>query len=220
MANEAEPEIPAWVSTLGIIDRASGIEAARSSRQRLLDATWAAVTAFHEAGGATTANLLLLGLAARGLGLHDGAVHGLETDNPFAAFTLTRAYAENAATFLYAIDKPETIDRLFGLHERSISLPTVTNHAMQSPTTRFGDFRAVYHSLSAYAHPMPESILASGINVGENGLQWRSGPAFKSDDEFLFASAWIVEFAVANADLLEEFAGDRGGNDEFVVFFN
>jgi hypothetical protein len=218
--DEAEPQmIPAWVSTLGIVDRASGIEKARSSRQQLVDATWAALTAFYEAGGATTANLLLLGLAARGIGLHDASVQALETDNPFAAFTLIRAYAENAATFMYAIDKPDTIDRLFGRSEHPIRLSTITNHAMQSPRSRFGEFSAVYDSLSAYAHPMPTSILASATNVGENELQWCSGPAFKTDNDFLTASGWIVEFAIANAGLLKDFAQSQGGNTEFVVVF-
>lgn len=217
--HEAQSQIPAWVSELGIIDRASGIEAARSSRQRLIDTTWAAVTAFYGAGGATTANLLLLGLAARGIGLHDAAVQALETDNPFAAFTLIRAYAENAATFMYALDKPDTIDRLFGLGEHRIRLSTITNHAMQSPRSRFEEFSAVYDSLSAYAHPMPTSILASATNVGENELHWCSGPAFKTDDDFLTASGWIVEFATASADLLEDFAETGGDNTEFVVLF-
>jgi len=161
----------------------------------------------------------LLGLAARGLGLHDASVEALEADNPFAAFTLIRAYAENAATFMYAIDKPNTIDQLFGLSEHPISLSRITSHAKQSPSTRFREFGAVYDSLSAYAHPMPTSILASATNVGENGLQWSSGPAFKSDNDFLTASGWIVEFAVANADLLEDFAQSQGGNTEFVVLF-
>lgn len=216
---DSDANIPAWISKLGIVDRATGIDAARTSRQRLIDTTWAALTAFYGAGGATTANLLLLGLAARGIGLHDASVHALETDNPFAAFTLIRAYAENAATFMYAIDKPDTIDRLFGLGEHPIRLSTITNHAMQSPRSRFGEFSAVYDSLSAYAHPMPASILASATNVVENQLQWCSGPAFKTDNDFLTASAWIVEFAVANADLLEDFAQSGGGKTEFVVLF-
>jgi hypothetical protein len=217
--DETAPVVPSWVSKLGIVDRASGIEKARSSRQQLLDATGAALTGFDEAGGATTANLLLLGLAARGLGLHDASVEALEADNPFAAFALIRAYAENAATFMYAIDKPNTIDQLFGLSEHPISLSRITSHAKQSPSTRFREFGAVYDSLSAYAHPMPTSILASATNVGENGLQWSSGPAFKSDNDFLTASGWIVEFAVANADLLEDFAQSQGGNTEVVVLF-
>jgi hypothetical protein len=218
-SDETAPAVPSWVSKLGIVDRTSGIEKARSSRQQLVDATWTALTGFYETGGATTANLLLLGLAARGLGLHDASVHSLETDNPFAAFTLIRAYAENAATFMYAIDKPNAIDRLFGLGEHPIRLSTITNHAMQSPRSRFGEFSAVYDSLSAYAHPMPTSILASATNVGENGLRWCLEPAFKSDNDFLTASGWIVEFAVANTDLLEDFAQDGSDDGEFIVLF-
>jgi hypothetical protein len=216
---DSEASIPAWTSNLGIVDRASGIDAARNSRQQLFDAAGAALTAFHDAGGATVPNLLLLGLATRGLGLHNAAVHALETDNPFAALTLIRAYAENAATVLYALDRPDKIDQLYGFGDKPIAVSTITNHAMQSPSTRFGEFRAIYKSLSAHAHPMSKSILASSNTVGENGFQWSAEPAFKSDGDFLTACAWIVEFAIANADLLAEFAQYRGDDNEFVVLF-
>jgi hypothetical protein len=41
--DEAEPQIPAWVSKLGIVDRASGIEKARSSAPttRTCEVAWA-----------------------------------------------------------------------------------------------------------------------------------------------------------------------------------
>jgi hypothetical protein len=48
----------------------------------------------------TTAVVLLSGLVTRGIGLHNAAVAALEADNPFAAFTLIRSYAENAAAVL------------------------------------------------------------------------------------------------------------------------
>jgi hypothetical protein len=163
-------------------------------------------------------NLLLLGLATRGLGLHDAAVRALETDNPFAAFALIRAYAENAATVLYALERPEKIDQLYGIG-KPIAMSTIKNHAIQSPSNRFGAFKAVYSELSDYAHPMSRSVVASSNALGENGFQWSSEPAFKSDGDFLTACAWIVEFAVANADLLAEFSRYQGGDTEFVVLF-
>lgn len=62
-SGEAEANIPAWISKLGIVDRATGIDAARTSRQQLFDTASAALAAFRQAGGATVPNLLLLGLA-------------------------------------------------------------------------------------------------------------------------------------------------------------
>ena len=217
--DEAEPQIPAWVSKLGIVDRASGIEKARSSRQQLVDVAEAAMAAFRQAGGITTPNLVLLGLVTRGPGLHDASIDALENDNPFAAFTLIRAYAENAAAAQYAIEQPEKIDKLIGMQGARIPLSTITNHAMQSPSTRFGEFKAVYRELSSYAHPASTSILVSAKSVGENGFQWALTPTFKAENDFLTASAWIVEFAEANAKLLAEFAAHQGDDDEIIVYF-
>jgi len=62
-----------------------------------------------------------MGLATRAAGLHDGAVHALETDNPFAAYTTLRSYAENAAAVLYAADKPEQLDRILGMGDTNPS---------------------------------------------------------------------------------------------------
>lgn len=201
---DSDEQEAAWIAKLGIVDRATGIDAARTSRQQLFATAGAALTAFHKAGGATVPNLLLLGLATRGLGLHDAAVHGLETDNPFATFALIRAYAENAATVLYALERPDKIEQLYGFGT-PISVSTIKNHAIQSKSKRFGEFKAVYRELSSYAHPESTSILASSKAVGENEFQWSATPAFRSDSDFLTACAWVVEFTVANADLLAEF---------------
>lgn len=45
----------------------------------------------------TIGHLLIMGPTTRANGLHRAAVTAIESDNPFAAFTLIRAYAENAA---------------------------------------------------------------------------------------------------------------------------
>jgi hypothetical protein len=136
-----EAEIPSWVSNLGIADRATGIKRARSSRQQIVDVAGASLAAFHQIGGMTVPNLVMLGLASRGLGLHDASVDALEADNPFATFTLIRAYAENAAAAEYAIEKPEAIHQLMGMHGSSLPVGRIVGHAMQSPSARFGEFK-------------------------------------------------------------------------------
>lgn len=192
--------VPAWISDLGIVDRPTGIEKARASRQRLLDA---AQNAFEREQDGTTAVVLLSGLVTRAIGLHDAAVVALGADNPFAAFTLVRAYAENAAAILYATDHPNRIGRLLGL-DHPLSIGKLTAHANQSQ--RFGAFKHIYSELSEYAHPLSKSITASIINVEGNHFQWSSSPAFRPGNDFLVASAWIVELAEANAHLIVEFA--------------
>ena len=57
-------------------------------------------------------HLLLSGFLARAQGLHEGAVAAISADNPYAAFTLLRAYAENAAAILYVKDHPAQLEVL------------------------------------------------------------------------------------------------------------
>jgi hypothetical protein len=209
-----------WLAKLGIVDRASGIDVARSHRQRIVGVAGAALAAFHQIGGMTVANLVMQGLATRGLGLHDASVDALQADNPFATFTLIRASAENAAAAEYAIEKPKAINKLMGMHGSSLPIARIVSHANQSPSTRFGEFKAVYQQLSGYAHPTAKSIFASANGLDANGFNMSMTPRFKSDNDFLTAAGWISEFADASARLLAELAAYRGEHDEIVVQFN
>lgn len=90
---DADPrKIPESVSARGITDRASGIESARASRQWLCDAA-EYVLKRRSGSDLYDGHLLVMGLASRAAGLHDAAVNALETDNPFATYTLLRSYA-------------------------------------------------------------------------------------------------------------------------------
>jgi len=48
----------------------------------------------------TTTIMVFSGWLARAQWFHEGASAAVEADNPYAAFTLLRAYAENAAAIL------------------------------------------------------------------------------------------------------------------------
>jgi hypothetical protein len=138
---EGAEQMPEWVRALGIQDRSTGIELARASRQRLQDAAQEALgrTAAFENG-----HILVMGLATRAAGLHDGIVHALQTDNPVGAYTLLRSYAENAAAVLYAIGHLNQLDRILGLGDsRPLKVRTITNYAEQG-SKRFGAFQDVY----------------------------------------------------------------------------
>ncbi|MGH3968705.1 MAG: hypothetical protein ACRDTV_11465, partial [Mycobacterium sp.] len=196
-------EIPESVKARGIVDRATGIERARASRQWLYDA---AREALRRTDQLEDAHILVMGLATRAAGLHDGAVHALEADNPFATYTLLRSYAENAAAVLYATDHPNRLDRVLGLGDTNpIKVGVITNYAEQG-SGRFEAFRGVYDDLSGFAHPFSRSIFASAKPDGDNGFQWSLEPAFKYDFDFLVACAFVVELAEANAHLLVEYA--------------
>jgi hypothetical protein len=196
--------VPAWVVAHGITDRDTGIAAARASRQPLIDA---AANAFDRGQGFSPAVALLGGLVTRGIGLHEGAVASLEADNPFAAFTLIRSLAENAAAILYATDHPETVERMLGLDGYPLPVGRLTAHATQS--SRFGGFKDVYSELSHYAHPGAKGFAAS-ISTNGNKFRWSGTPAFRPGNDFLMACAWIVELAVANSHLIIEFAESQG----------
>ena len=201
--DRATAEIPESVKARGIVDRATGIERARASRQWLQDAAW---DALNRTDQLQNSHFVVTGLATRAAGLHDGVVHALETDNPFGAYTMLRSYAENAAAVLYATDHPEKLDRILGLGDTNlITVGTITNYAQQG-SKRFGAFKKVYDDLSAFAHPMSRSIFASAKPNGDNGFQWALEPAFKYDLDFLVTCALVVELAEANSHLLVEYA--------------
>jgi hypothetical protein len=152
-------------------------------------------------------HLVFSGFLARAQGLHEGAVAAIGADNPYAAFTLLRAYAENAAAILYVKDHPGQLDK-FWRETRGPGVPIgrITNHAVN----RFGGFRGIYSELSRYAHPQALSLLASHRVTEGRVVEWRSAPAFKSDPDAVMACAWVVELAEATAQLLKEFGAQFG----------
>jgi hypothetical protein len=79
---------------LGITDRLTGQERARASWNALLSAGRRVLGTGMDY---RVEHLLLSGFLARAQGLHEGAVAAISADNPYVAFTLLRAYAENAA---------------------------------------------------------------------------------------------------------------------------
>lgn len=119
--------------------------------------------------------LLLGGLITRGIGLHDAAIAALESDNPFAAFTLLRSYAENAAALLYVIDHPNKVERVLGLDGHPLPVGRLLSSANRSGH-RFGHFGEVYSELSEYAHPASTSITASMLVEGD-AFRWSAQPS-------------------------------------------
>ncbi|WP_202915457.1 MULTISPECIES: hypothetical protein [unclassified Mycolicibacterium] len=204
-SGDAKP-IPAWVTELGIVDRPTGLVAAKASLSLLSKAGATALK--RTSPNLTIAATLMCGLVTRAVGLHQAAVDALEKDNPYAAFTLIRAYAENAAAFLYANDKPDKVGKMLGLNGNSVKVGQITSHATQSK--KFGAFKQIYSELSEYGHPQPKSFSASMVIEG-NRFQWSSTPAFRATgNDFVMACAWVVELAEVHTPLILGFADVQG----------
>ncbi|WP_207549107.1 hypothetical protein [Mycolicibacterium peregrinum] len=204
-AGKSAKPVPDWIQAHGIVDRPTGLKRARASRQLVTAATTNALGRDSSFGPAP---LLLGGLINRGIGLHEGAIAALETDNPFSAFTLIRSLAENAASLLYAVEHPTKIERILGLDgSRAMAIGKITSYANRSE--RFGAFQLVYSQLSEYAHPLSKSITASA-SMDDEKFRWWGTPAFRPGNDFLMACVWLIELAGANADLIVDFANVQG----------
>jgi hypothetical protein len=199
MADQEEP----FLADLGITDRVTGLARARASRERLLKAGKHVLGSLQ--GDYTVEVMIFSGFLARAQGFHEGTVAAIEADNPYAAFTLLRAYAENAAGILYLKDNPTTLDQFWRPGTRPVPIGKITNHAEK----RFQGFRPIYSQLSGFAHPVARSMLTSHRIAGEDQrrVEWRSAPSFRRDDDAMVAYGWTVELATATAHLLVEWAG-------------
>ena len=143
------------------------------------------------------------GFLARAQGFHEGTVVAIAADNPYAAFTLLRAYAENAAAILYLKDHPAQLDRFWrDIRGAGVPIDEITDYAMN----RFRGFRGIYLELTKYAHPHALSLFASSRVIEGRLVEWSSVPTFKSDHDAVMACVWVVELADATSHLLKEFA--------------
>lgn len=200
----ADARLPDWIQKLGITDRSTGQERARASWNALISAGRRVLGTGLDY---RVEHLVFSGFLARAQGLHEGAVAAINADNPYAAFTLLRAYAENAAAILYVKDYPAELEKFWrDIRGPGVKLGKITNHAMN----RFQGFKGIYSALSRYAHPQALSLLASTRVIEGQVIQWSSAPTFKSDHDAVMACVWVVELAEATSHLLVEFAAQFG----------
>jgi hypothetical protein len=186
------------LTLLGMTDLTVALTKADGSLHRVWDAGKDAVARFDEP---CREALVLMGLLARAQGFHESIVSAIRDGNPYAAFTLLRAYAENAAAIAYLSDKPQAIGRFFG-DGHPLAVGKLVAHAGK----HFDGFKKVYDALSEYAHPASRSVIAShrveDLPDGMVGLGWQSAPRFKSDNDHLMACAWLWELAEAHDHLI------------------
>jgi hypothetical protein len=190
-----------WLDSLGVYDAEPGSAAARSARDRILEPARRVLGTTQDI---TALTIVFQGFVARAQCLHEASVQAIDAGNPHAAFTLLRAYAENAAAVLYAKDHPTLVGHWWDPDGHGIKVGKITNYA----ASRFGGFKGIYDQLSKFAHPQAIGLLASSriTNEQEATMQWSSAPHFKKAEDQLTAYAWAVELADASRHLLFEFA--------------
>jgi len=104
-----DAEVSDWIRELGITNRVTGQEQARASWNALISAGRKVLESGMDYK--VEQHLVFSGFLARAQGLHEAAAAAISADNPYAAFTLLRAYAENAAAILYVKDHPAQLER-------------------------------------------------------------------------------------------------------------
>ena len=158
------------IEDLGIHDAASGAAAARASRERILEPARRVLGTSQEV---TTRLAVFQGFVARAQCLHEAATQMIDAENPHAAFTLLRAYAENTAAILYAKDHPNRVEHFWDTEGHGVKIGTITNNAGK----RFGGFKGIYDQLSKFAHPQAAGLLASSSISEDNTVIWGLGSA-------------------------------------------
>jgi len=214
VTHSSDPPIPngdsdeAFLAALGIVDRATARQAATDARQWLIDGAAVALERVEVWG---IGSVVLSGLVARAQGLHEGALAAIEADNPYATFTLVRAYAENAAAILYVKDHPEQMrTHWIDANGAYVRIGKMTRWASR----RFDGFGPIYEQLCGFAHPSPRSIVSShrvdpdahDVAGTSRRVTWHSAPSFKTDEDAMVACGWLVELATAQAHLFVELA--------------
>jgi hypothetical protein len=200
----AGESLPDWIMQLGITGKVTGLDRARGSRNALISA---GSSVLGQASDFNAEHVVFSGFLARAQGLHEGTVAAISAGNPHAAFTLLRAYAENAASILYAKEHPAELEMFWrDVDGPGVPIEEIMNYAM----SRFDGFEDVYTQLSRYAGPHALSLIASHRIAEDRVIQWSSAPAFKSDHDAVIACAWVVEIAEATSHLLLEFASELG----------
>lgn len=160
-----------WIEALGVLDAETGATAAMAAREKILEPAERVLGSSQQI---TLRLVVFQGFVARAQALHEGATQMVAAENPHAAFTLLRAYAENAAAILYAKDHPNRVQDFSDTEGHGIPIGSITNYARK----RFDGFKGIYDQLSKFAHPQALGLLASS-SIKDTSMQWASAPHFQ-----------------------------------------
>jgi hypothetical protein len=196
MTHPNADEFRATPATRGMHDVASGLAVARAD---FLDFRHSLIDVMR--GDFSQISMGLLSLITRAQGFHDGALRGIEYDNPYATFPLIRCYAENAAVLLWILDHPQDLSRLSSSarpDERFAIGRLISNAAK-----RARGFKGLYEQLSEFSHPVATGFHQPWRVVPdeERTLQWSSVPSFKTTEDKIWACFWLVELTEIHANV-------------------
>ena len=188
------------LASKGIHDRASAIDRATVSRNALL----AAGRSGLQSGLKTNDSFLtLLGLLSRAQAFHDGALNGVQHDNPFASATLIRAYSETVAALIWIQAKPGDLPKFSHAAPKREAVPI--GKLVNFARTQSDGFKGIYDQLSGFAHPTSAGGLSGVKSVAEDGTTtWQSRASFRTDDDVIHMCLWILELAEVAGGLLVE----------------
>ena len=174
----------------GIMSPETGLsEAEARFKQTLRDL----LPAMAGENGMSAESMGMMGLLTRAQAFHEAAIWAIREGNPFAAYTLIRGYAENAALLVYLREKPSEIRRISPLAAKSDRIKI--GRLVAFANKRYGGFATLYDRLSSYAHPESSALLAGFQVGGEDGrFEWRTAPQWKDPIEGpRWACLWLIE---------------------------
>lgn len=174
----------------GITDPESGLSEAEARFKHMLRDLLPAMTGEN---GMSAESMGMMGLLTRAQAFHDAASWAIREGNPFAAYTLIRGYAENAALLVYLREKPSEIRRISPLASKADRIKI--GRLVAFATKHYEGFEALYDRLSSYAHPESSALLAGFQTGAEEGrFEWRTAPQWKDPIEGpRWASLWLIE---------------------------
>lgn len=149
----------------------------------------------------STGSMAALALTERAQAFHIGSVDQIEAENPLAAMTLIRSYAENAAAVIRVTEHPDDLSKLYiGAHRDKFAVGRLISNA----TKRAPGLKALYAHLSDAAHPAGAGSFHSlqVVDQTSRDVTWTSHPRFRNAEDPLWMLMWTLELCEIHTRLL------------------
>ena len=172
----------------GIRDRPSALTAAAGTFEKFMRDVAVIVGQHPEL---TKSLMMLYSMLTRAQAFHHGALEAIRSSNGYAAFTLIRAYSENAAALVWLRDKPHDLQRLeLGAGDAESLKP---GRVVDNPTRRAPGIKVLYKQLSDFSHPASRTMGRGWDSAGTDGqFVFRTAPSL-SDEDAMWACLWLIE---------------------------
>jgi hypothetical protein len=155
----------------------------------------------------TSAHFLFQAFISRGRGLHEGALRGIECDNPHGTFPLIRTYVELVGTLLYCVKNATYIDVLMQTGPHKDRGKKSFEAMLDAIKIEAPGMKAIYKNLSEYSHFRELAIYnvqTPNSDATEN-FTWTDKPHWRAESDFKIACAQLAELQEALLLVLDEF---------------